>query len=72
MKTIYQKGVSITLAKVTGDAILPHDSGTTESRYLDAQLFNHVGYKKIIENRREVLSMDDFESATEFAVNLIN
>ena len=70
-KAIYSKSVSITLAKIIGDAILPHSNGTVSQRHLDAQAFNPVAYNKIIENSREVLSMGDFGEATNFAVDLI-
>lgn len=70
-QSITASNVSITLAKIIGDAILPHTHGTVESRHLDAQALNPEGYVKIVANQREVLSMGDFNEATEFAVDLI-
>ena len=54
--TIISKTVSITLAKVIGDVILPHSLGTTEARYMDALQANKHAVETIFYNQDDIIN----------------
>jgi len=72
MTNIYSDNISITLATIIGNAILPTTSGTIESRHLDALSYDKASYDIIFENRKRIIATGNIKDATALAKKLIN